>query len=302
MSITTTNHNGHLYIGYGEENNLPKYIGNFKVYRNCTMQFLTRMFRLSIDIEINGKKRCVNKKSFQEHLNSICKISSVKNNNDLILKQVIKIGYDRFVNNISKAMDGSLNLSKNLGDIFPDKKRKKLLEKLIYQTEINNLHAAKKLIRKGAYIDREYFHIDSHICHNRTETEWFLESRSEKTFYSYTPLAQAIEKGHKFKDQSLAKFIMNIKKDISSDRKQTITYSYTKEYKQVPTIFISDEYYPYNDVLTSITKTIKTIKAEQVSIKDNELILQDCSQEYEKSAPKWMWNDTTTRAPRSGEK
>src|SRR5262249_35897857 len=150
---------------------------------------------------------------------------------DGYIKEINKIGYHTFIKNHA---DKIIIRNEKLGESFSNKKRRKLFGKMIRQLDINNTQAVKRLIRKGAYIDREFYKLPEESLNSpslwisRPELERFLARIRFKTnsnlfsnFYSYTPLAMAAEKGN----QTLAKFILKAKNgDDSSDKKQNIHY------------------------------------------------------------------------------
>ena len=99
----------------------------------------------------------------------------------------------------------------------------KLYEKMIRQIEDNNTQAVKKLIRKGAYIDREFYKLPngSYFTRYPILENFLTRYYTNTTVHTYTPLARAAEKGN----QSLAQFILKAKNcDVSSDKKQTAHY------------------------------------------------------------------------------
>lgn len=240
--ITATNYNGRLHLGYGDENSVGKCLGNsIYTYCNSISKFFTKLFGFSIELDIDGKQRCVNKKSLIKHLESI----GLEN---ISIEKIRKIGY----NTLLKQHSGQIiTRNDNLGESFSIEKRMKLFEKMVTQLEVNNTQAVKRLIRKGAYVDREFFKpadgplSGQSFWSSRPMLEEVLHRYYINTnFYSYTPLALATEKGN----QSLAKFILGAKNgDVSSDRKQTIHQSLT-----------SNNRTPY-------WKT-ETIKVEKVSV------------------------------------
>ena len=220
--ITATNYQGRLHVGYGDEDSVSKCLGNsINSYRNPISKFFTKLFGFSRDIDIDGKNRCVNKESFKKHLRSI----GFEGDS---IEQVRKLGYKTFIQNNS---DTLIIGHDKLGENFSNKKRMKLFVKMIGELEVNNTQAVKRLIRKGAYVDREFFKPANGALNG--QSFWNTRSDIESTlynwypnthFYSYTPLTLAAEK----ENQSLAKFILNVKNNnISSDKKQTIKYTVT---------------------------------------------------------------------------
>ena len=222
--ITATNYAGRLHIGYGDENSVSKCLGNsLYVYHSPIAKFFTKLFGFSIEIDIANKSRCISKKSFTEHLQSI----GLKNSN---INEVCKIGYRTFIQNHAKEIIVS---NEKLAENFSTKKRIKSFNKMISQLEANNTEAVKRLISKGAYIDKEFYKpCDGALSgqsswDSRSDLEGTLQKYYLNTkFCCYTPLALAAEKGN----QSLAKFILNAKNnDVSSDKKQIFNYSVTSK-------------------------------------------------------------------------
>lgn len=222
--ITATNYNGRLHVGYGDEYSASKRLGSsINSYRNPISKFFTKLFGFSMDIQVDGKQRCLNKKSFKKHLQSIG--FDIMN-----VEEVGKIGYETF---IQKNSDKLIVSNKKLGESFSIKKRMKLFNKMIKELDANNTQAVIRLICKGAYIDKLFYRptegslLTQSFWNSRSMLELRLSiSYFSINFYSYTPLALAVEKGN----QSLAKFILNIKNnDHSSDKKQTIRLALTRE-------------------------------------------------------------------------
>lgn len=225
--ITAANYEGRLHLGYGEENSIPQCLGtSINTYHNFITKFFTQLFGFSMTLEIDGKQRCVNKKSLIKHFGSIgCEDANVT--------RIKAIGYYRFIEEISGKITITLRKDK-LGESFSHSKRMELFEKMVAELQANNTQAVQRLIRKGAYIDREFFipadgSIDGRsFWSNRPKLERVMFDHWNDYFYSYTPLAMAAEKGN----QVLANFILNAKGDnFSSDRKQTFYLSITSSAK-----------------------------------------------------------------------
>lgn len=220
--ITATNYKGRLHVGYGDEDSVSKCLGkSINSYRNPISKFFTKLYGFSMDIDIGGKIRCVNIESFKKHLQSI----GLEGNS---IEQVRKLGYKAFIQNNSSSL---IIGNDKLGENFSDKKRMKLFKKMIKELSYNNTQRVKRLIRKGAYVDREFYKpsagaLSGKIFFTRSQVEETLfDYFSNINYYSYTPLSLAAEK----ENQSLAKFILNVKNDdISSDKKQTFNFTMTR--------------------------------------------------------------------------
>lgn len=220
--VTATNDRGRLYLGFGDENSVSRCLGSsIETFRNAGAKFFATLFGAALEIQVDGKNRCVSKKGFKQHLQSIGFDATV-------IDEVSRIGYDTFIRNNQDKLLLSSNI---LGETFSIKKRMRLFEKMVCHLEVNNSQAVKRLIRKGAYIDREFFKpcggalSDQTFWNSRSEIESYLHYKYLNTnFCSYTPLTMAAEKGN----QSLAKFILSIKNgDFSSDKKVTYKYYVT---------------------------------------------------------------------------
>jgi len=214
--ITNTNYNGRLHLGYGDEGSVSKCLGkSINAYRNFIFKFFTRLFSISMDIEMGGKSICVNKVSLKKHLESI----GLEGED---IEKINRIGYTTFIQQNEAKL---IIQNDTLGENFSDKKRMKLFEKMIRQLEVNNTQAVKRYLRKGAYIDREFCKSEPtgklYLVNFKEMKKWIFGVGSEFKIYSYTPLALAAEK----ENQSVAKFIAKAKdNDISSDKKETFKY------------------------------------------------------------------------------
>lgn len=204
------------------------------------------------------------------------------------LKEIKKTGYSKLIENNAKLI--TLSYEK-LGNKFSAEKKMKLFEKLIFKMQVNDTEASKRLIRKGAYFDREFFKKCEcqkvKIFHSREAIEGYLSGSYREIIYSYTPLAMAVEK----KNQVLAKFILNLKNnDCSSDRKQVINYSEDRNFANNYNEFNG---YDYGQYLVSTDVTIHTNQIEQVSVDDGVMSLKDCTLASRVSSEKWIWGKHT---------
>ncbi|MBA3722226.1 MAG: hypothetical protein H0W88_07485 [Parachlamydiaceae bacterium] len=223
--ITATNYEDRLHVGYGEENSVSKCFGrSINVYQNFITKTLTKLFGISIEVNIDGINRCVNRNSFRKHLYSI----GLKN---ISVDDIKMVGYKTIIN---RNEDKLIKTEDNLWESFSEKKRLNLFNKMVNCLLDDDTEGAKRMIRKGAFVDREFFTTTYtefngvRFWNSRTGCErnldWYMKSYSNISgkYFSYTPLTLAAEKGH----QSLAKLILNHKKgEHSSDQLQTFNYS-----------------------------------------------------------------------------
>jgi hypothetical protein len=219
--ITAVNYNGRLHLGYGYENGSTHCLGSsIKTYRNPIAKFFSKIFGFGIDVEVGGKIRCLNKVSLKSHLQSI-------GLGDAKLEEVSKIGYRTLIETIQEKDSAKLKISQEkLGANFSNTKRMKLFTKMIKQLDANNTQAVMKLIRKGAYIDREFYKYNNKLLIDKKETEALLTAysiRDTSSIVSYTPMAMATEKAN----QVLAYFISNNKgSNFTADMKKQYNYTF----------------------------------------------------------------------------
>lgn len=228
--ITCVRDRGYLHLGYGDENSVGQKLGSsINVYTNCFTKLFAKIFGISTVIAVNGKKYSVEKKSLAIHLDSLGLGSEQVN-------EVAKIGYETL---IMKNADKLKLTGAKFGENLSNQKRTRLFRKMVAQIVNNNTHAAKKMVRKGAYTDSEFFvirvdYLDYSAIHSRSL--WFdwssVKSTIENSYsgkkfqvYSYTPLALVAEKGN----QTLAQFLLKAKGgDLSSDKKLTYLWPTAK--------------------------------------------------------------------------
>ncbi|MBA3722773.1 MAG: hypothetical protein H0W88_10290 [Parachlamydiaceae bacterium] len=204
---------GRLHLGYGEANSMCKRLGkSMDVYQNFITKFFTKLFGYAVDIEVEGRTYCVSHISLAQHLESVGLDQSV-------IKDVNRLGYETIINqNAAKVK----TLNDNFGENFSSAKRMDLFTKMIGELCVNNTQAVKRLIRQGAYVDREFFttftlnSTAQIIWTNRSALEQELTNFKQTThFYSYTPLSKAVRTGN----QSMANFLVNAKNgDVSADK------------------------------------------------------------------------------------
>lgn len=218
MGIIATNDAGRLHIGYGEKGSFAKCLGkSINSYYFFISKFFTKLFGYSMDIEIGGKIRCVNIKSFKNHLESI----GLNLDN---IEEIRKLGYSAFIKNNHNSISCSEG---NFSDVLSNEKRERLFVKMVAKLQENDTEAVEKLIRKGAYLDKEFylFFSESHgrkFIYNKTDLEITLREQGTKTdFYSYTPLALVAAEPN----QELSRLFSKFKMDISSDKKRTSRFT-----------------------------------------------------------------------------
>lgn len=247
-SVITTNYNGRLHLGYGDENSISHSLGkSISRYQGPFAQFFANLFRLSVDIQICGKKYCLNKDSFKDHLQSI-------GFNGTEIEKIKTTGYDTFI----QRNDTKLIISNSkLGDTLSHKKRMILFYKMILEMQKNNTESVKKFIKKGAYVDREFYQCGK-LWINRSDLNMYLYNcYNEINFKCYTPLAFATSIGN----QSMAQFIFNAKgKDISSDKISTVKFAIKGRKHRVD----------FNG--TRFSKT-KVIQVQQVTLRDGQFYM-----------------------------
>lgn len=221
--ITTVKYDGRLHLGYGAEDAIGNRLGTgISIYNNPIAKFFTKMLGTSVDIEINGKVRCLNKSDFIKHLKSID--NSIAYNQPYSregfysqtfasrLYKIKEIGYNRFIQDNEKDIkDIKIKLSENI----PHQKRMELTLKLARNMFCDNTEIVKKTILKGAYVDRKF-----HQINREKETDIFIDANEFKgalnkyptppPFKSHTPLAYAAERGNR----PLCQLITNITGDI----------------------------------------------------------------------------------------
>jgi hypothetical protein len=191
--VTTVTSQSRLHLGYGVENALPNRLGrSIKKYTGLC-SFFAKVFFKSVEIEINGRKHCVNRKSFIQHLESIGLQSSA-------LKRAKRVGYAALIN---EAHIRPRLGNEKLGDLLTDKKRTKLLRQLVSAIDTDNIEIAKKLVRMGAYLNRPFW--IASFWPDRVFMSSKHNFRCNVT--SYTPLARAVVKDNK----ELVKFIATVK-------------------------------------------------------------------------------------------
>lgn len=136
--ITATHYNGSLRLGYGASNTPGERLGeDIEVYRNPISQFFARVHKRSMDIEIDGKIRCVDKKSFKSHLESI-------GLGDIQLENIKQISYENLIKDKTISTSGT-----KIHEDFSVEKQRKLLGKLMGALAREDTQAVNKLKRKG---------------------------------------------------------------------------------------------------------------------------------------------------------
>lgn len=94
---------------------------------------------------------------------------------NITIEEVGKIGYNAILNKYS---DKIITRNNNLGENFSNKHRMRLFGKMVIQLQINNTKAVKRLIRKGAYVDREFFQPADEFKHG--PTFWIKRRKLER--------------------------------------------------------------------------------------------------------------------------
>jgi len=239
--FTTVKNQDYLYVGYSLNNESSKQIGtSIKTYTNsyAWTKFLVRLFGLAIEIEINGKKQLVTKQSLKEHLWSI----EIKHDN---IKEISRIGYEAFVRSQKEVV---IPTNRELVDNLSIKKRDSLFKKMIDQLACNNTEAVKKLVQKGAYVDREFYVTCEPLNH---QTLWLDQnalyhtvmrtSKENFEFYKHTPLTLAIDQSN----ETLAQLFFKLKNEqINSDKKETYQYQIESKTKsELTPVFIKGPIY-----------------------------------------------------------
>lgn len=226
LIITATHYSGRLHVGLGSETG-PSYSCGESValYKNKISQFFAKFFNVGMDIEVDGKTRCVNKNSLKKHFQSL------ELNFDI--SKIQKSGYEATIRKEIKKDEKKSEISSHakslLGHNFSDKKRTKLFKKMVKHLVIGNTDQVKKLIRKGAYVDQAFFKFSpqAYYLGHFFETLSKIKNKAESyfnnaNFYSYTALALAIER----KNKDLIDFLL-----LYSDKSgEKITFSYNKYY------------------------------------------------------------------------
>lgn len=210
MTIISVIDNGRLHLGYAQENQICKQLGrSINLYSHSVTQYLAKRQGKAENIIIAGRSYCVNSKSLAQHLSSI-------GLNQEEAKEMATVGYETFIN----LKKDKIYIGPNpLGENLSHKKRGKFFKRLIHELIANNTEAVKKLVRKGAYFDREFFVHDpingKSLFIIESELEKILNKHFNETIYkSYTPLTMAVEKGN----QPLSTFFYEAKnKNTSSD-------------------------------------------------------------------------------------
>lgn len=145
---------------------------------------------MSVSIEINGKKYCVNKKSFAKHLTSIG-LNAVADQ------------YQKSIRSNPARIQQALG-DETLGDNLTAKKRTLLLKKLALAILAGSTEKAWRLIQKGAYLNHKIGLISDPIYSGTVyldskHVRWhdslaFVKYKND--YVSYSPLALALEKGN----------------------------------------------------------------------------------------------------------
>lgn len=196
-SFLVTKDLGQLHIGIYTENTPTYQLGEkINAYNNFLTRFFARILGLSMDIKIAGKMRSVNKKSFQNHLQSI--------------------GLDQnlLVSNYSKLFKNAPTLEnrKLLSESLSGKKTDRLFRVMIKAIQKDEVDIVKELVRKGAPIDRPFFisEANGNIFFDESSMRNFLLSHLpvKPYFYRYTPLSYAADTNN---NSAITSFLLTLK-------------------------------------------------------------------------------------------
>ncbi len=217
MPIISATGKGRLYIGQLEDKGPAKCLGRtVRVYTDPLTKCITKLFGCSVQVDIGGKSRCVNKNSLIKHLQSL----------ELAPECVAKmqeVGYDAL---IAQNECSPLQGAQNFGDSLPEAKRCRITRRMCKALLANDTEAVKRYIRKGASCDGEFYvgptssSFDVYFDKSQLERE-LQASYACFSCYGYTPLAMAAQKGN----LPLAQFIADTKGGVTdSDKRQTFSW------------------------------------------------------------------------------
>lgn len=138
---TLSNYETHIAIG-------NKYVGKVNSYQNPVTRFLSKLFRISMEVDFNGKTKTVNKNEYKKLVK-------------FLLNKEINISESQF-RKFNSIVDDKLDLShvnknQTMRDAIGSKKSFELFVKLAIAIRDNNMNQASKLIGKGANLEQEFY-------------------------------------------------------------------------------------------------------------------------------------------------
>lgn len=157
-----------------------KYLGHVNSYNNRFTQFFAKtIFRIGIDITVEGKKRCFNKTSYRKWLKS-CGLEierkELKNSTDLSTLQIDETG-------------------KGLIKTFlTSQKIEKLTKKLINALLSHDENRAFQLVGKGADVNRLFWERGAYGSSSHSYTEGLARFPIQLEATQYTPFLLAAQK------------------------------------------------------------------------------------------------------------
>jgi hypothetical protein len=175
-NIYTTVSDGRTHIAAD-----TKYIGTVDSYNNCFTQFFARLFRLSVDVNFDGKIRCINKDSYKQLLDNF--------------------GFNGILAPTFRTVAESVTLpnsSLKMRDVISSNDRNTLFQKLAQAISTGNTSKALLMIGKGAELDTSYYD-RGHLYPSFYSDTSNLDSESRYSFnvFQAPPILQAAKKANR---------------------------------------------------------------------------------------------------------
>lgn len=140
MNIIATKQDGRLFIGTCDslDSKAHEFGKSINTYNNFLTKFVTKILKLSTDLEIGGKIRTVNIKSLAKHL------KSVGSEHYQYEEHLAAYKYDELIEGITNS---SVEV---FGATFSEKKRHKLTLKMLNSLVADDQEGVRKQLKKGA--------------------------------------------------------------------------------------------------------------------------------------------------------
>ncbi len=156
------------------------YLGSVNSYNNFLTKFVAKLFRKGIDIDFSGKKRTLNRKSYQKHLQQL----------GITDKRVQEcLSYTSLITPLPPCQLPRLGY---LRDHIHHKKRNKQFNKLIHALAGKDEQKAKKAICKGAEVN-QYFYLEGNRASTEHPRHRLNRSEGSISFIEATPLIAAVQ-------------------------------------------------------------------------------------------------------------
>ncbi len=191
-AIYTTVSNGQVHIAADKQ-----YIGSVDSYNNWLTQFFAWLMGKSISVNFDGKLRCLNKESYSILLTSLT-------------NKVEDVGHHRmFRRMIVETALPQNNL--RMRDVIASDDSQRLFRKLAQAISRGDTVKAKRMIGKGAELDKMYYEREGlGISFYEDTSGLFSTSRYEFKVFKGTPILQAARKGNKVVCEILRQFQANL--------------------------------------------------------------------------------------------